>query len=436
MNLTIAEIRELPLSAALFDRDDELIASTPEWEGAGPGTVLFALRGTRLAVASEPSDPASSRLLDRLLDAMEATGGGSDGIRRRRIAMLTTSLRLVAGRRVTTSGTSHDVIDLAVAGITARTGLKVRIDGRPAFPVRAPEVAALALVQLAVNAERHTRATSVTLVQDEQAFHVVWPGETGRTAVTTARSHRDRQRWGLGFCRIAADTLGGAVYSPADRGDGSVAATLELGLHDLTLPIAAIRGHRVLKATRTWDEETGSLPGAAIEPGTRLSVCLEAAGATPGVVVSRDGWTARLARERAWVAIPPDGILDRARDVLDGIAHERALWEGIAPAPEGRALALTLLLGARLGAPLPRVPAGIWNRRMAELAPAFGLRMVVPRLTALGAVDARVAAYLAAELGSEMVSDGDDLLLRIRPGLGQDDRLAGLVRVADAVRLT
>jgi hypothetical protein len=47
-----------------------------------------------------------------------------------------------------------------------------------------------------------------------------------------------------------------------------------------------------------------------------------------------------------------------------------------------------------------------------------------------------VAAYLAAELGSEMVSDGDDLLLRIRPGLGQDDRLAGLVQVGNAVRLT
>ena len=436
MNLTIAEIRELPLAAALFDRDAELIASTPEWRGAGPGTVLFALRGTRLAVASEVSDPASATFLDRLLDAMEATAAESDGIRRRRIAMLTTSLRLVAGRRVSSSGTSHDVIDLAVAGITARTGLKVRIEGRPAFPVQAPEVAALALVQLAVNAERHTRTTSVTLVQEQQAFHVVWPGEAGRTPLTTARSHRDRERWGLGFCRIAADTLGGAVYPPADRGDGSVAATLELGLHDLNLPIAGIRGHRVLKATRTWDEETGCLPGAAVEPRTRLSACLEAAGDAPGAVVSREGWTARLARERAWVAIPPDGILDRARDVLDGVAHERALWDGIAPAQEARVLALTLLLGGRLGTPLPRVPAGVWNQRMAVLAPAFALRMAVPRLTALGAVDPRVAAYLAAELGSEMISEGDDLLLRIRPGLGQDDRLSGLIRVGDAIRLT
>jgi hypothetical protein len=73
---------------------------------------------------------------------------------------------------------------------------------------------------------------------------------------------------------------------------------------------------------------------------------------------------------------------------------------------------------------------------MASLAPAFDLRMAVPRLSALGGLDPRIAAYLAAELGSEMVSDGDDLLLRIRPGLECDDRLSGLVRVGDAVRLS
>jgi hypothetical protein len=436
MNLTIAEIRELPLPAALLDRDDEVIAATPEWQGAGPGTVLYALRGTRLAVASVVTDPASAALLDRLLTAMEATAEALGGTQRLRIAMLASSLRVVAGRRVTTAGTSHDVIDLAVAGITARTALEVRVDGRPAFPVQAPEVAALALVQLAVNAERHTRTTSVTLVQDGSAFHVVWPGAAGHPALITARSHRDRQRWGLGFCRIAADTLGGAVYPPADRGDGTVAATLELGLHDLALPVAAVRAHRVLKATRTWDEETGCLPGAAVEPGSRLASCLDAAGASPGTVVCRDGWTARMARERSWVAIPPDDILERARDVLDGIAHERALWEGIAQPLQARVYALASLLAARLGSPLPRVPGGIWNQRMAGLGPALGMRMAVPRVCALGALDPRIAAYLAAELGSEMVTDGDDLLLRIRPGLEHDDRLAGLVRVGDAIRLT
>jgi len=435
MNLTIAEIRELPLAAALVDLDDEVITHTPEWQGAGPGTVLYRFRQTRLAVACAAADPASASVLDRLLAAMEATAGAVDGVQKRRIAMLASSLRMVAGRSLSTQGTSHDVIDLAVAGITARTGLTVQVDGHPVFPVQSPEVVALALVQLAVNAERHTRTTSVTLVQEGGAFHVLWPGAAARSVLTSARKHVERRRWGLGFCRIAADTLGAAVYAPADRGDGMVGATLELGLHDLTLPLAAIKAHRVLKATRTWDEEACCLPGAAVEPGSRVAGCLEVAYGAPGAMVSCDGWTARLARERCWVAIPPDDVLDRARDVLDGIAHERALWEGIAQPLQAPVFALTALLAARLGAPLPRVPGGIWNQRMVSLGPALGLRIAVPRLSALGALDPRIVAYLAAELGSEFVTEGEDLLLRVRPGLEGDHRLAGLTWVGDAVRL-
>jgi hypothetical protein len=436
MNLTIAEIRELPLPAALLDVDGEVIAATPEWGGAGPGTVLYALRQTRLAVAVVSADPAEAVLLDGLLTAMEATANRLEGTQRLRVTMLAASLRLVAGRQVTTVGTSHDVIDLAVAGIGARTALEVHVDGRPAFPVRAPEVAALVLVQLAVNAERHTRTTMVTLVQEDEAFHVIWSGAAGPGRSATARNRRDRQRWGLGFCRIAADTLGGAIYPPADHGDGTVCATLELGLHDLTLPVAAIRSGRVAKATRAWDEETGCLPGAGVQPGSRLAACLDAASAARGRAVTCDGWTARQVRERSWVAIPPDDVLERARDVLDGIGHERALWEGIAPHLQVRVFALTALLAARLGTPLPRVPVGIWNQRMGALAAALRLPMDVPRLTALGGVEPRIAAYLAAELGSEMVMDGDDLLLRVRPGMERDARLLDLVRVGDAVRLT
>ncbi|MGO8685859.1 MAG: hypothetical protein ACLQT7_01555 [Candidatus Dormibacteria bacterium] len=436
MNLTIAEIRELPLSAALLDSDDEAVAATPEWRGAGPGTVVYALRGTRLAVATAAADPRLAILLDRLLSAVEATAGTLGGVQRQRIAMLAASLRVVAGRRVATVGTSHDVIDLAVAGITARTALQVRVEGRPAHRVQAPEVAALALVQLAVNAERHTRTTSVTLVQDGRAFHVVWPGAAGRTRHPTQRRRRDRDRWGLGFCRIAADTLGGAVYPPVDRGDGTVAATLELGLRDLALPLAAIRDLRVVKATRTWDEETGCLPGAVVDPGTRLARCIEAAMGATGRVVSREGWTSRSAGGRTWVAIPPDDVLDRVRDVLDGIAHERALWEGIAPALQARVFALASLLAAGLGSPLPRVPGGIWNQRMAGLGPALGLRMPVPRLSGLGALDPRIAAHLAAEVGAEMIADGDEILLRVRPGAEGDAQLAGLTWVGDAIRLT
>jgi hypothetical protein len=38
--------------------------------------------------------------------------------------------------------------------------------------------------------------------------------------ISTARQRGARERWGMGFARIAADTLGGAVYPPYDRGGG------------------------------------------------------------------------------------------------------------------------------------------------------------------------------------------------------------------------
>ena len=111
----------------------------------------------------------------------------------------------------------------------------------------------------------------------------------------------------------------------------------------------------------------GARPVLPPSPGAGWSACLDAAGEAPGVVVSHEGWTARLARERAWVAIPPDGILDRARDVLDGIAHERALWEGIAPAQEARVSRPRVAARRRGWAHLfPASRPAIWNRSMAR----------------------------------------------------------------------
>ncbi len=187
MNLTIAEVCDLPLAGLLMDTEGAPIAATPEWRGAGPGTVLYRLRASRLAVAASAADPASAALLDRLLTAISCASEALHGARRLRIAMLAASLRLLAGREVTTRGSSHDVMDMARAGITARTGLEVCVEGRPAFPVDAPEVVALCLVQLAVNAERHARTTHLTLAPMDGAFHVIWPGAAGRPELSASR---------------------------------------------------------------------------------------------------------------------------------------------------------------------------------------------------------------------------------------------------------
>jgi hypothetical protein len=436
VNLTLAEVTELPLAAALYDLDGSLIVATPEWSGDGIGTVIYPARSARLAVATKPADPGSIVVLDLLLDVLQAAAAGLSGRRRLRVAMLAASLRLLAGRRVSTSGTSHDVLEFAAAGIRARTALQVRCVEPPPSTVHAPEVIALCLVQLAVNAERHARAAEVTLVQEEDAWHVVWPGASLPAAVDTSRRRSDRRGWGLGFCRIAADALGAAVHAPWDRGDGTVAATLELGLRDLALPLAAVRDGRVIKATRTWDEETACLPGHGIAPATRLAACVERASSSPGSVVDHEGWRARAAGGRTWVAIPPDDIVDRARDVLDGMSHEHALWEGVPEATTTTVFALTSLLAARLGTPLPRVPSAAWETGMRRVAASMGLDSRVPRFTGLGAVDPRIAAYLAAELGEELSVKGDDLMLRLRPGVGEDPRLVALTREEGWVRLS
>lgn len=415
MNLTTADLAELPLPAAAFDDEDGLIAQTPEWQGATAGAVAYPVRHNRLVVATGEANPHCEAILNRLLDAMDQTADAVAGQQSLRVTMLAASLRIIAGRRLTSAGTSHDVIDYARAGISARTSLNVNVEGMPAFPVASPEVAALVLVQFAANAERHARVSSVTITQSENAFSVIWPGQSGNRDIYTARQRGARQRWGMGFARIAADTLGGAVYPPYDRGDGMVIATLELGLNRLALPLAAVSGGRVVKATRSWDEETGLDPGREVQAGTKLAAAVRSALERPREIAVHEGWWARAVRDSVWIAIPPDDIMDRARDVLDGIVHERALWDGVPDPGQSRVFALASLLGAMLGTPLPRVPGDTWNRKFPELREAFGITMPIPVFEGMGAVDPRVVAYLASEFGARFDVDGEEMWLIIRP---------------------
>jgi len=163
-----------------------------------------------------------------LLAAIDGAVGGLEATQAKRVRMLGGSLRLVAGREPGGWGTTDEVLDMARAGITARTALAVEVFTGAVRPVLAPEVAALVLVQLAVNAERHDAAETVRLEVDRTTFRVVWRRTGEPVSIRTARRRADRERWGLGFARNAADAIGGSVYPPRAFGDGSVAATLEL----------------------------------------------------------------------------------------------------------------------------------------------------------------------------------------------------------------
>jgi len=423
VNLTIGEVAELPLPAALLD-GEQVVAHTPEWDRAGPGAVTYRVRQTRLVVSTDDIHPMCAPVLDALLDEIDGTAATLARRQALRVRMLAASLRIVAGRELNAAGTSADVLEHACAGIASRTALQVTVEDDEPFAVLAPPVAALVLVQLATNAERHDRAESLALRADRHAFAVEWHGSNGAPGAATARRRADRQRWGLGFARIAADSIGGALYPPSERADGLRSASLETGLNRLSLPLALVRDSVVHKATRSWDEETSLLPGRRLADG-RAAHCVAAAASIPGAIARVDGWCARTGSSGTWVAIPPDAVVDRARDVLDGMVHERALWDGVPEPARSRIVALAAILGSMLGAELVRVPGATWNRRAPDVARAYGLAMPLPVFRGAGAVDPRVALFLATAFGEALDADGDDLYLRIRA----DQRDDPLVRV-------
>jgi len=197
VNLTLGEIAELPLPAALFGADDHLVASTPEWTGSAPGAVTLRVRGHRLVVGTERASSDREDLVALLLDSLDAASRRALDGSSLQVRMLATALRLLAGRVVDGAGSSDHVVHFASAGVRARTALEVTIEDHAAWEVRAPEVAALVLVQLAVNAERHDAAKTVRLEVDKTTFRVVWPRVGKPATIRTARRYADRERWGF-----------------------------------------------------------------------------------------------------------------------------------------------------------------------------------------------------------------------------------------------
>ena len=413
VHLTLTDLSEIPLAAALVEGRGDVIAHTPEWPGAAPASIAYPVRGKRLVVATRGADQTCCDLLDELLVTLDEACTAATGASALRLRMITASIGLLAGGGPVGAGTTGDVVDLARAGIAARTSLRVDVDtnGASRQPVIAPEVVALVLVQLAVNAETHAQAASVAISHHASSFRVSWAGGNGGHSLQTARRRSDRQRWGMGFARIAADALGATVYAPRKATDGTMEATLELGLGRLALPLAAVRDDRVLRATRAWDEETHVIPGALVAASPRLLAVVDAARAASGAIALVDGWAARAAGSLVWVAIPPDDATARMHDALDGLVHERALTEELSLAHASRVRALSLILGACLGRAMPRVPAETWRRRMSELATVLP-SLEVPSFDGVGAMDPDVVALLAARAGGVFEIEGDRMWIR------------------------
>ena len=428
MHLTLRDLRDIPLAAALVDGSGgDVIAHTPEWPGSGLGCIAYPVRGKRVVVATRGGDQTCHDLLDELLATLHAACTAATGAHGLRLRMVTASLGLLAGADPTGAGSTTDVVKLARAGIAARTSLRVDADPTGAQPVLAPEVVALVLVQLAVNAETHAHATSVLISHHASSFRVSWAGRNGGRSLQTARRRADRLRWGMGFARVAADALGATVYAPRESTNGTTEVTLELGLGRLALPLAAVREDRVARATRAWDEETNVIPGAPVSTSPRLSAVVDAARSASGIAFV-DGWTARAAGPLVWAAVPPDDAGARMHDVLDGLVHERALTEGLSLAHASRLRALSLLLGVCLGRVMPRVPTDAWRRRMFALATVFP-SLDVPSFEGLGAMDPDVVALLTTRAGGTFEIDGDRMWLHVPNGESGDAVVRALLPI-------
>ena len=337
------------------------------------------------------------------------------GQRARRATVFAAGLELMSGRPPGGQGTVADVLDLARAAIPARTQeLTVKVEEPvPQSQVPAPAAVALAVVQLAVNAQQHEQAPWVALrVAAGPTFYVEWPNPD--VVAAEVRSHRHvlrRQRWGWGYVQMVADALGGSALPAGPTGPGRQGASLGLGAARLTLPVACVRGGRVERATLTWDQDP-DVPGFGQPLTGALAELARRTEAYPGHVEFHDLYRARSTGGRTWIVLSPESDSARARDLLRGMAHEQALWS--VPEPHAtRVHALATLLAGALGEPLPAVPPGIWREVLPEACTALGME-APPPAEAMILPDPRLAAFLLAEAGGRLVISGDEVRLEAR----------------------
>lgn len=412
MRLEPAEVRALPLPACLIDLRGQEVVATPEWAGPSPGTLSYHTGQGHLLVASEEAPSGPDRLAARLLSALQEAAAVMDGEGARRVAVLAAGLELTSGRPPGGLGSARTALELAAAAIRARTqDLRLTVaEPLPDQSVPAPAAVALALVQLAVNAQQHEQASQIELrVSAGPTFHVEWPSPAGRPASPPSHRHfLRRRRWGWGYVQMVADCLGGSALPAAPVAGGRRGASLGLGAARLTLPLACIRGGWVERSTLAWDQDPDVAGFGQAVDGT-LADLVRRAEARPGRIAFHDLYRARTQADRTWVVLCPESGSARTRDLLRGLGHERALWS--APEPHAtRVQALSILLGAALGEPLPSVPPSLWAEALPQACAALGLSPP-PTPDALLLPDPRLAAFLLAETGGRLVCAGDEVCL-------------------------
>ena len=412
MRIGAADVAALPLAAALFDRDGALLASSPEWCGGGLGTVVYRLPTASLAVACEEQDADVAELLTELVLAMRDAARATDGDQRQRLDVLASSIALVAGIPHLTGGSTAEVLSHLKAVLATVSNYPVTVTRHTPGSVLDVALMTLALRQLVINARRHDDATDVTVAIDPgPTFTLQWQGLPTREGVTTSRHQGDRDRWGLGFVRLAMDALGGVYLAPGGGDAGQVSAVLAIDRPPrLQLPLAALRDGVVSSASPAWDEETHAPPGSPLPPPWRQVV--EAATRSPGTIARDGSKRARAIDRTTWAAIAPDGTADRARDVIRGLDHERDLLD--APQPFATAIhGLAGVIALLLGDNPHRITPTAFDEQYALAAAAMQAPALAGPFTGAAAPDPALVAVLASRLGAQLSNRDGQVRLQI-----------------------
>lgn len=429
MNTTFNDIENFPFPCALFDKEGEILAASPEWTGNNENTLKYVMGKNILQINYQLPDTKSTILSDRFLQVLKNAIidlKKDNYTKAKQIKLLYMNLQLFTGNLLESESNVLDVYNYVRIGIQKRTKIILKNinpekkDEYSNLSVKYPEIIALILLQFAVNAEVHEEVQEIEFHYSDNTFSLLWEGDSVERYIKTSRLSDNRERWGMGFAMMAADMIGATLYHPNNI-SGKVRASLEVGLNRLSIPMALIRDGYVYKCTRTWEEETGILPKSSIYNNPSLGASLDTAKENVGKNININGWSIRHKDNMtAWFALLPEDPQKRLSEMLKGMTHERALWEDLPEPYMTEIFVISSLIGIHLGEPWPRVPGSIWNRKYEQAQKNMNIDYKAPTYNGLSALDPRIVLYFYKNFGDKIIASGDDLFLTIREDKRQD----------------